>query len=413
MDSLQPHFLHILKNALTGQQLSSFPSLASDQWEALAKLAGQHKVLPMFYEAIRLLPELEGTPFLAELHRQSRQQIIIQTRKSCDFLRLYQALREAGVTPLVVKGIICRSLYPQPDYRPSSDEDLLVKPGQFSRCHEVFLREGLHTDATPAQLENDHEIPYRSATSPLFIELHKQLFPPESQAYGDLNRFFEENCDQAVLQTVDGTSISTLAPTDHLFYLIVHALKHFLHSGFGIRQVCDIILYANTWGNQVDWQRLLANCRQIRAEYFAAAIFRIGEKHLVFDPEKACYGTQWLQLQVSEDNLLHDVLLGGAYGSASKSRLHSSSITLNAMTANKQHRGSETHLLGVVFPPVRSLTGRYCWLKKSPWLLPLAWLDRIFHYCLEIRENDDSNAEEALKIGTQRIQLLKEYGIIR
>lgn len=32
--------------------------------------------------------------------------------------------------------------------------------------------------------------------------------------------------------------------SDHLFYLICHALKHFYHSGFGIRQVCDILLFA-------------------------------------------------------------------------------------------------------------------------------------------------------------------------
>lgn len=412
MEALHQHFLHILKTALLGGQLTE-SELTEAQLETLADLALQHKVLPLVCDAIHGLPGLSGTEFLARLRKQSRQQIILQTRKSYDFLELYGKLRDSGVTPLVVKGIICRSLYPQPDHRPSSDEDLMIMPSQFALCHQVLTQYGLHTEASAAQLENDYEIPYRSAASPLFIELHRHLFPPESEAYGDLNRFFDGAFENAVQETVDGIAVATLAPTDHLFYLIVHALKHFLHSGFGIRQVCDIILYANAWGNRVDWAKLMQQCRQIRAEYFAAAIFRIGQNYLVFDPEKACYPQQWRQLQVSEESLLRDILLGGVYGSASMSRQHSSNITLNAVAASKQNRKAGNALLGSLFPPARKLESRYPWLKKNPWLLPVAWADRILRYGMETRRSADNSAEEALKIGSERIALLEEYGIIR
>lgn len=412
MDTLHQHFLHSLKTALLGEQLKE-TALTERQLEDIADLALQHKVLPLVFDAIRGLPGLSGTQFIAKLRQQSRQQVILQTQKSYDFLKLYGALQEAGVTPLVVKGIICRNLYPQPDQRPSSDEDLLVRPDQFALCHQILTQQGMHTEATPSQLETDYEIPYQSDTSPLFIELHKHLFPPESEAYGDLNRFFDEAFENAVQETIDGISISTLAPTDHLFYLIAHALKHFLHSGFGIRQVCDIILYANTWGHRVDWAKLMAQCDQIRAVYFAAAIFRIGRNYLVFDPEKACYPQQWQQLQVSEENLLQDILLGGIYGSASMSRQHSSSITLNAVASSKQNRKAGNALLGSLFPPARRLENRYPWLKKNPWLLPFVWASRILHYGAETRRTTNNSAEEALKIGNERIALLKEYGIIQ
>lgn len=411
MDALHREFLHILKTALLGEQLTE-SALTEQQLEAIAQLAQQHKVLPLVFDAIHGLSGLSGTALFAELRKKSRQQILLQTRKTYDFLQLYQALRAAGVTPLVVKGIVCRRLYPQPDLRPSSDEDLLIPPSQFALCHEILTQYGLRTQATPAQMETDYEIPYRGEESPLFIELHKHLFPPESEAYGDLNRFFENAWETAVEETVDGVAVATLAPTDHLFYLIVHALKHFLHSGFGIRQVCDIVLYANAWGNRVDWDTLMDRCRQIRADYFAAAIFRIGQNYLVFDPEKACYPAVWQQLQISEEDLLQDVLLGGVYGSSSMSRQHSSNITLEAVAASKQNRRAGNALLGSLFPPARKLKSRYPWLKKHPWLLPVAWVNRIFRYGLETRRSADSSAGEALKIGNQRIALLEEYGII-
>lgn len=412
METLHQQFLQILKTALLGGRLSE-TELTEKQLEEIATLAQQHKVLPLIFDAIHGLPGLGGTEFLARIRQQSRQQIILQTRKSYDFLKLYGALREAGVTPLVVKGIICRGLYPQPDHRPSSDEDLLIAPGQFALCHQILTQQGMHTEATPSQMENDYEIPYRSAASPLFIELHKHLFPPESEAYGDLNRFFEDAPLNAAYETVDGVSVATLAPTDHLFYLIVHALKHFLHSGFGIRQVCDIVLYANAWGDRVDWERLMVQCGQIRAVYFAAAIFQIGQNYLVFDPEKACYPVSWQQLQVSGENLLQDILLGGVYGSASMSRRHSSNITLSAVAASKQNRKAGNALLGSLFPPARKLENRYPWLKRNSWLLPVAWAHRIFRYGAETSRSADSSAEEALKIGSERIALLQEYGIIQ
>lgn len=61
-----------------------------------------------------------------------------------------------------------------------------------------------------------------------------------------------------------------------------------MHSGFGIRQVCDIVLYANAYGAQIEWDKLVVQCQHIHAEIFAAALFRIGQKYLTLDCKTAC-----------------------------------------------------------------------------------------------------------------------------
>ena len=38
---------------------------------------------------------------------------------------LFDKMRQNGLTPLIVKGIVCRDLYPNPDLRTSNDEDLI------------------------------------------------------------------------------------------------------------------------------------------------------------------------------------------------------------------------------------------------------------------------------------------------
>ena len=72
------------------------------------------------------------------------------------------------------------------------------------------------------ELESVYEVPYGKKGSLIYIELHKSLFPPESEAYGDLNRFFANVHEDAIDIRIDGTDIRTMGYTDHLFYLICH-----------------------------------------------------------------------------------------------------------------------------------------------------------------------------------------------
>ncbi len=70
-------------------------------------------------------------------------------------------------------------------------------------------------------------------------------------------------------------------------------------------------------------------------------------------------------------------------------------------------------MLKTVFPPARQLTGRYPYLKEKPYLLPLAWVNRILKYGKETAGSPtDNNAAQSIKIGNGRVELLKEYGII-
>ena len=412
MDATIGKFLEILKAALEGKPAAPAEEITTEEWEALFRMAGIHHVLPFVYGAVHKDPSLVALDpaFLASIRQQVIRQVASQAVRTEEFLALNRKLREKGIQPVVVKGIICRNLYPQPDYRPSADEDLLISARQYEDCHREMLSWGMEPvgQADPEA----YEVPYRKKGGMLYLELHKQLFPPQSDAYGDMNRFFADVYETAVEEALPGGTVRTLAPTDHLFYLICHAFKHFLHSGFGIRQVCDIILYTNRYGASLDWQRVLENCRAIRAEKFAAAIFRIGSKYLVFDEEKAAYPAAWRDIPVDESPMLEDLLSAGVYGGATMSRKHSSSITLDAVAARKQGRKSRNAVLLSAFPAASKLESRYPYLKKHPYLLPVAWCSRIITYSGEVRRSGDSDAAEALKIGNARIALLKTYDIL-
>lgn len=413
MNKLYEAFLNILKAAMQGQRIDDM-ELSPEEWTELLKMAEKHTVLPMFFEVIHGTPALRNgaVPAFFYARQQVIRQVGTQAMKTSDFLDLYRRFQQNGIRPLVVKGLTCRVLYPWPDHRPSGDEDVLIPPEHYEACHRIMLEHGMYTEASEEEKENSYEIPYHKKGGLLYIELHKHLFPPQSEAYGHWGNFFTDVHQRAQAVDVQGTTIYSLNCTDNLFYLICHAFKHFLHSGFGIRQVCDIVMYANRYGNEIDWLQVWDNCRAIRAEKFAGALFEIGRKYLGFDLMKSQYPAYWLAMHVDEHAMLMDLLAGGIYGDSSMSRKHSSNMTLNAVAASNKGKKATASAWGSVFPAPKKLEGRYPYLKKHPYLVPVAWTDRILKYRKETKKMANNDAAEALKIGSQRVELLRTYGII-
>ena len=416
MNEINRLFLEALGVSLRGTRVQWEKPLEAQDWAALFRLAQAHHVLPMIFEAVYTCPAARcaDAQLMLLAKRQTMQSVMMQAMKTGDFLALMKHLQAAGVTPCVVKGIVCRSLYPNPDHRVSGDEDVLIPPEQFERCHEAMLAFGMQPADPQQDIRAAHEVPYGKPGSPLYIELHKYLFPPESDAYGDFNRFFSDVHAHTIEIVVDSVPLTTLSPTDHFFYLICHAFKHFLHSGFGIRQVCDIVLFAGRYGCEIDWAAVLENCRDIRADQFAAALLRIGRKYLGFDPNAAGVPQVWQEITVDEGPMLDDLLDSGVFGDATMSRKHSSTMTLNAVAADRRGRKAGRNVLRTLFPGRKALEGRYPFLRTKPWLLPVAWARRIAHYAAERRgAGADNKATESLRIGSERMELLRRYGIIK
>lgn len=414
MQKVEKLFLEAMKASLNNSQVSWDEELEPQDWLFLFRLAEIHHVLPLVYEAVYNCPAAKrmGSQ-LQPFKQRTVQMVMFQTIKTGEFLQLYEYLRSRGLVPCIVKGIVCRNLYGKPDCRMSGDEDMLIAPEHFEACHKAMLEYGMVPVQPERDIAGEYEVPYRKEGSPLYIELHKSLFPPESEAYGNLNRFFSGVTERLTEIPVQGGSVYTMNDTDHLFYLLCHSFKHFLHSGFGIRQVCDIVLFANSRGPMLDWQEILRKCREIHADLFAAAVFQIGRKYLTFDYSKACYPEEWRKIQIDEGLMLEDLLESGVYGNSSLSRMHSSNITLNAVAAGKKGRKVDATVLRTVFPPLRQMEYQYAYLKRAPFLLPVAWVDRILKYRKETEQMPGNEAVESIKIGSRRTKMMKQYGIIK
>ena len=407
--------LEAMRCFFDGRKAGWDEEITEKEWGEFFGLCMHHQILPMTYEAVYSCPAFASVPpdMVRSLKTQVIRQVMIQRRKTEEFLQLYAKLTAEGLTPVVVKGIVCRNLYREPDYRCSGDEDVFIPREQFGRCHEIFIENGMKPLEPDKDMEAEGEVPYYKERGVLHIELHKELFAAESEAYGEFNSLFADAFDRKIQIEINGVQVYTMCHTEHLLYLIVHAFKHFLHSGFGIRQVCDIAIYANKYGCEIDWDELQGKCRSIHAEVFAAALFDIGEKKLVFDKKRACYPESWEQIGADGDDLLADLIAGGVFGDSSMSRKHSSNMTLQAVAEEKQGNKAKASLRQSIFPGREYMERTYTYLKDYPFLLPAAWVSRIGKYLLESQKMENNDVLESIEIGNKRISLMKKYKIIQ
>ena len=395
--------LEALRCAVRGKPLPPSEVLDRNRWD-LYELAMEHNVLPLVSDAI--YKGREDKQGKLGVEEQAKQTVIRQAEWTADFLLLLKSLEQRGLRPVVVKGIVCRNLYPVPELRPSVDEDLLICREEYEAYSEALRAEGFRADRS-AEAEKAYEVAFTHPESHLCVELHTSLFPKGSQAYGACARFFRDAINRAVDIELEGHVLRTLAPTDHLLFLICHAYKHFLHGGVGIRQLCDMALMAERWKAEIDWPYIRQACDELNIAVFTAAMFQICEKQLGFGmPEAFC------ELEVDEAALLEDVLSGGLYGVTDIDRAHSSTMTLEAVSADRSGRRARG-ALHAVFLPLSSMRGHYPYLRKYPWLLPAAWIQRVYRYLAHKNRPNPVSPARSVQIARERIRLLREYGIIQ
>ena len=280
----------------------------------LLRLAQEQKLVLPIYSVLRPQLPAEETKTWRML---ALSEIGAQARRTAEFLAAYRDLQALGFSPVVVKGILCRQIWPEPDARPSSDEDLYVRREDYPAFHQALLQIGFTGEAP--DYENAHEARYYR--NGLMVEGHWELFPQENSALNALNRLNDGFWSHAQTTELEGAALRMLEPTDHMTFLILHAFKHFISSGVGVRQIMDVAQWSKHY--EIDWPRVREALRLAHAETFAGAVFDAGARYFGMQPPAG-----WPL--ADSGALLADALGGGVYGSSDMSRKHSGTITLAA-----------------------------------------------------------------------------------
>ncbi len=404
MKKIYEQFFTIVGN-FTGDCCKPIGDFSCSDWQTLFEISSQQKLECAVYESVYNTPSFEAAEkqLREEWKTLVKRRYLFEVGKVERFWDIYETLTGAGVQPLVLKGVVCRFLYSKPYARPSGDEDLLVRKEDLKKCHLVLEEMGLKR----ASDSDGNVLKYMDVSTGLQIEVHKSLFEETDSVGSYFNTWFENAFKMSEMVETDGHSIITMEPTYHLLYLFAHWIKHFVGPGIGIRQICDISKFINKWGESIDWEVIAEKMCGQKYGLLCANVIEIGIQYFHMERDKVGYPETMLA-KAEPEALMVDLLKAGIYGSSSVSRLHSSTITLGAVEGN----GSKLH---IIFPEAKSLEKRYPYLKRCPWLLPIAWVSRLLSYGIEVIKNrrGSNSPGESIAIGSERVRLLKKYRVIK
>ena len=395
-----------LAASVRGEAYAGRADLTEEQRKELFDAALEQKLLPLALQALYCDPSLTEHPELLErVRRLAARQTAGQIQRNAAFDALLPELEKDGLTPVTVKGALCRALYPRGELRLSGDEDLLLPEEQFTAgCGRLramgFLPDKDDPDGTAG------EIAFVSPNSGLRIELHRRLFDGQGKLFAELNGRFSAGSAQTYIYEEGETALRGLSPHDHMIYLMAHAFKHFAYSGFGLRQLCDIGLWAERYEGQIDWPALQKTMDGLRAGRFTEAVLTLAKTKLGL-------ARQVPVTETGEETcgmLLRDLIAGGIYGTADDAWRHSAGVTKSAVARGRGGRGN---VLFAVFPPRERLAEEYPVLKKHPALLPAVWVRRLARYAGQLAaQPKEKRAGASVSIATERMALMRRLDVI-
>lgn len=276
------NLLTLLLNAITGES-KALPS--APNWQVLTRQARIHGVEPLVYDAALRLPEAQRPD--KALATQMKQICLYQMQQQTLWLprikAAVEALRKAGIEPVLLKGFGLADLYPKPYLRSWGDADIWVGIKNYhagcKALREAFP-EAIHHEEEYEELKH-YGIVFPDGNA---IELHRVAmdFPtPEEESYwqtlevpamsgGDQKSEvrYQKLEIRYQISALDGLILTPSEPFNILF-VFLHAWEHFCGSGMPLKQVLDIALLVKR-----DYYPLSAESKALYDEYLRTNLRR-------------------------------------------------------------------------------------------------------------------------------------------
>ncbi len=198
---------------------------------------------------------------------------------------LFTSFDEAGIQAFLLKGQAVAEYYRIPECRQSSDTDILIKPSDEDRACELMRKLGY--SVTPRTSYSHHATAQSESTGT--VELHTSLF------FEMLNDVLFDGCDitelmcEPCVDVTEGSgkkAYTTLGYTDHLIFLTLHMIQHFVRSGTSVRQLFDILIYTSANRDKINFERYNGLVKKLGYSELMNTVYSFGVRYFDFSKEE-------------------------------------------------------------------------------------------------------------------------------
>ena len=334
-------------------------------WNALLREAKQQAVLPLAYHAAKDCFTGEKAE---KLENRINDLVVNNMYLEFDHVELHQTMEAAGIPYVVMKGSASAAYYPQPMLRMMGDVDFLVHREDANRAGEALKALGF---LETAERDNPIHQAYVRSSNPLYRsewELHWQPNGIPNTPVGEkIRAMLADSIETSRLRETENGSYRVPDDFHHGLMLLIHTAMHLIHSGVGLRHLCDWAVFTARFSVEEFRATFEARLREAGLWRFAGALTAVSVRYLGC-PDHSWQGEQDPALL---DALMLDILSGGNFGKKDDQRLNQAKLLVNR-TEGTVHRGAGLRNLvsAMNVKARRSLPAA----KEHPVLLPAGWL---------------------------------------
>lgn len=296
MNRIQETYLELLKAAIwDSKELTSegVRELGSEGVNELIRLAGFQGTGPLIFDQLLKLKDIEIPNALRIQMKQQCMMSMMQQNTMMPILsHAWNALEEAGIHPVLLKGLALAQSYPQPHLRQWGDIDLYVGQNQYHQACKVLDATFPEADH-PAEDDEDRKH-YNYVFPSALLEMHRISMefahPRDRRYYEHLEELYLTKDGPTI--EIGGLKITTQEETFNVFFTFLHAWHHFIETGMNMKQLCDIAVLLHAKRDIIDRERLKEMLVKLHLMEVWQLIMYIIVQHLGVTKEEAPFLTE-------------------------------------------------------------------------------------------------------------------------
>lgn len=373
MNNIQKQFIDILSSGIRGNAAEKIYD--NVDWNEVIDLANKHKVEGIMYLALRKsnLISKVGEERINLLKQKAAITGITQSNHISGLSKIFNKINEKNIPIIVLKGLVVRDFYPQPDQRSMNDADILVHKDDVEKVKNLLIEMGyIFLEDHKAS----HHIALVHARYPM-IEVHWNLFKRDGFS-NELEHYERLIWKRAIKINVGEAEVLSLSYEDLVLHLCMHMASHLAATGFGVRQLCDLVLLVENKGKEIDWNSFIMKARMYGFEKFSLIMFLLCKELFNMEIPK--------ELKIKSVNnkkyvaaLIDEIFESGVHGKKEMANQFATQIAFNFEDKDKNATlGAMKRYLRFIFPKVDDMSKKYDYAKKVKILTPIAWIHHLF-----------------------------------
>lgn len=246
-------------------------------WRTVLSLAISNSIVGLTWHAVERLPSVPADVrdrWKAAAQWLETREIMLEAECSL----VCRELTDRGISVMPLKGAVIGNLYPKAGMRSASDVDILygriirtedgrwvnagITLGEQERIMKTTLQELFlvmeslgYVAQGKEEIGNSHDVAF-SKIPALRLEMHHALFSDWRVDHGPFRNpwkgaFPSENTDMQG----QGFIMKRDRETEYAHF-ILHAVRHLVFGGFGLRTLMDLFVLLSSWAAEMDWDKV-------------------------------------------------------------------------------------------------------------------------------------------------------------